>query len=291
MIPTDLLKRIRRIQIRTSHLVSDVLAGQYHSAFKGRGMEFEEVRPYQIGDEVRTIDWNVSARYGEPFVKKFREERELTVLLLVDLSRSHAFGTQNQLKRDLTAETCATLAFSAIRNNDKVGLILFTDRVEKSVAARKGPRHVLRVVRELLFHRPEGTRTRLATALEHLNRVARRRSVVFVVSDFLDAGYERPLRIARRRHDVIPILITDPREQELPDVGLLELCDAETGERTIVDTSSRRVRAEFAARVRAAEESRDRLFRRMNMDRIVARTGESFVEPLTRFFRARGRRM
>ncbi|MCK6483857.1 MAG: DUF58 domain-containing protein [Phycisphaerae bacterium] len=291
MIPTDLLKRIRRIQIRTSHLVSDVLAGQYHSAFKGRGMEFEEVRPYQIGDEVRTIDWNVSARYGEPFVKKFREERELTVLLLVDLSRSHAFGTQNQLKRDLTAEICATLAFSAIRNNDKVGLILFTDRVEKSVAARKGPRHVLRVVRELLFHRPEGTRTRLATALEHLNRVARRRSVVFVVSDFLDAGYERPLRIARRRHDVIPILITDPREQELPDVGLLELCDAETGERTIVDTSSRRVRAEFVARVRAAHESRDRLFRRMNMDRIIARTGESFVEPLTRFFRARGRRM
>jgi uncharacterized protein (DUF58 family) len=287
MIPKELLKKVRRIQIRTSHMVNDVLSGQYHSAFRGRGMEFEEVRPYQIGDDVRTIDWNVSARYGHPFVKKFREERELTVLLLVDLSASHGFGTTGQLKRDLVAEVCATLAFSAIKNNDKVGLTCFTDRVEKVVPARKGLRHVLRVIRELLYHEPAGRGTDLAGALEHLNRAVRRRAVVFVVSDFQAAGYERPLRAARRRHDVIPIIISDPRELDLPDAGLIELVDAETGERAVVDTASRRFREAYAARARALADERDRLLRRMDIDCIRVQTGESFVEPLTRFFRQR----
>ena len=203
MIPKDLLKKIRRIEMRTSHLVNDALAGQYHSAFKGRGMEFQEVRHYQVGDDVRTIDWNVSARYGEPYVKLFREERELTVMLLVDMSRSQQFGTNDQLKRELVAELCATLAFSAIKNNDKVGLMCFADEVEKVVPARKGTSHVLRVVRELLTFQPAGTGTNIAAALEHFNRVSRRRAVVFLVSDFQDSGYENALRIARRRNDMI----------------------------------------------------------------------------------------
>ena len=202
MIPAELLKKIRRIEIRTSHMVNDVLAGQYHSAFRGRGMEFEEVREYRIGDDVRSIDRNVSARYGKPHIKVFREERELTVILLVDMSKSHQFGTQEQFKRELVAEVCATLAFSAIRNNDKVGLIAFTDRVEKFIAPRKGQKHVLRVIRELLYLEPEGQGTDLAEAFDYLNRTTRRRSVVFLVSDFQADGYENPLRIARRRHGI-----------------------------------------------------------------------------------------
>jgi uncharacterized protein (DUF58 family) len=287
MIPKELLKKIRRIEIRTSRTVNEALAGHYHSVFKGLGMEFEEVRQYQIGDDVRAIDWNVSARYGEPFVKVFREERELTVLLLVDLSGSQGFGTTGQLKRDLVAEVCATLAFSAIRNNDKVGLNCFTDRVEKVVPARKGPKHVLRVIRELLYHEPAHRGTSIASALEYLNRTCKRRAVVFVVSDFQAGDYENELRIARRRHDVIPIVVSDPREWELPDVGLIELEDSETGDRVLVDTSSRRIREEYAARAMRNREQRDRLLRSMGIDAIYVRTGESFVEPLTRFFRAR----
>jgi len=287
MIPKELLKKIRRIEIRTSQMVNDVLAGQYHSAFKGRGMEFEEVRRYQIGDDVRIIDWNVSARYGEPYVKVFREERELTVLLLVDMSASHEFGTREQLKRDLVAEVCATLAFSAIRNNDKVGLICFTDRVEKVVPARKGAMHVLRVIREVLYHKPAGRRTDLAVALEHLNKAVKRRAVVFVVSDFQSAGYDDAMRIARRRHDVIPIVVADTCELDMPDVGLIELLDNETGEAVLVDTSSGRLRSAYAAHARHEADERDGRLRRMDIDGIHVRTGESFVEPLTRFFRAR----
>jgi len=287
MVPVELLKKIRRIEIRTSHMVNDVLAGQYHSAFKGRGMEFEEVREYQIGDDVRTIDWNVSARYGKPYVKKFREERELTVMLLVDMSASQGFGTRQQLKRELVAEIGATLAFSAIKNNDKVGLACFTDEVEKVVPAKKGATHVLRVIRELLYYQPAGTSTDLAAAFDHLNKTMKRRSVVFVVSDFQAAGYERPMRVARSRHDLIPIVITDACEQELPDVGLIELRDGETGEMVLVDTSSPRIRAQYAKRTTALAGERNQLFRRMDIDSIQVRTGESFVGPLTRFFRAR----
>lgn len=291
MIPKELLKKIRRIEIRTSHMVNDVLAGQYHSAFKGRGMEFEEVREYRIGDDVRTIDRNVSARYGKPHVKVFREERELTVLLLVDMSRSHEFGTHGQLKRELAAEVCATLAFSAIRNNDKVGLICFTDRIEKFVPPRKGVNHVLRVIRELLYLEPQGRGTDLAAAFDYLNKTTRRRAVVFLMSDFQAAGYENPLRIAKQRHDVIPIAVGDRREMELPAVGLVELVDAETGERIVIDTASRSLRREYSLSAVGGLEQRSTMFRRMKMDCIEVRTGESFVEPLTRFFLAREARL
>jgi uncharacterized protein (DUF58 family) len=290
MIPAELLKKIRRIEIRTSHIVNDVLSGQYHSAFKGRGMEFEEVREYQTGDDVRTIDWNVSARYGRPFVKVFREERELTVIFMVDMSASHLFGTRDQLKRDLVAEVCATLAFSAIRNNDKVGLVCFTDRIEKVVPARKGSQHVLRVIRELLYHRPTGRGTDLAVPLEHLNTAIKRKAVVFLASDFQGGGYEQPMRVARRRHDLIPVVVEDVRERQLPNIGMMELKDAETGRMVLVDTSSRRVREAYQNRASAAADERDMLFRRMDVEAVSVRTGDSFVEPLTRFFRARGSR-
>lgn len=290
MLAKDLIKRIRRIQIRTSHLVSDALAGQYHSAFKGRGMEFEEVRPYQVGDEIRTIDWNVSARIGEPHVKLFREERELTVMLAVDLSGSQSFGTNRQLKRELLAEIAATLAFSAIRNNDKVGLICFTDRVEKFVPPRKGPRHVLRIIRELLALKPKGRGTSVGPAIEELNRVLRKRAVVFVLSDFMDEGFDRSLRAARRRHDVIPVVIGDRREDELPNIGLVEFTDSETGRRTVIDTGRRRVRERYAAHSARRRSELASTFRRMRIDPIEVRTGESFVEPLTAYFRRRQKR-
>jgi uncharacterized protein (DUF58 family) len=290
MIPREVLKKIRRIQIRTSHLVDNVLAGQYHSAFKGRGIEFEEVRPYQIGDDVRSIDWNVTARCGEPFIKLFREERQLNVTLLVDLSGSQGFGAHLQSKRELVAEIGATLAFSAIKNADKVALTLFTDQVEKAIPARSGSRHVLRVIRELLYCQPIGAGTNLARALEHLSHTAKRRSVVFLISDFQDAGYENALKIAQRKHDVIPIVVADQREYEVPNVGLLELVDAETGRLVALDTSSRGQRQWYADRARAQADGRDRLFRQLRTDPIRVFTGEDFVEPLRKFFHQRERR-
>lgn len=291
MIPADLIKKVRRIEIRTSHIVNDALAGKYHSAFKGRGMEFEEVRQYQIGDDVRTIDWNVSARMNEPHVKIFHEERELTVMLLVDLSRSQQFGTEEQFKRELVAELSATLAFSAIKNNDKVGLICFTDRIEKFVPPRKGPKHVLRVIRELLALEPQGSGTDLSQALDYLNRIQKRKAVVFLVSDFQDHAYETPLRIARRRHDVIPVIISDRREQELPNVGLIQLQDNETGEQVLVDTSSQSVRKQFSEMSRQINERRDRWFRSNRIDGIHLHTGEQLVEPLARYFKRREARL
>jgi uncharacterized protein (DUF58 family) len=287
MLPKELIKHVRRIEIRTSHLVNDALAGQYHSAFKGLGMEFEEVREYQIGDDVRSIDWNVSARMGHPFVKKFREERELTVMLLVDLSRSLEFGTRGQLKRELVTELGATLAFSAIKNNDKVGMTLFTDRVEKFVPPRKGVTHVLRVIRELLAFQPEGVGTDLAAALDHLNRTVRRRAVVFLVSDFQDAGFERGLRAAKKRHDLILVDVGDRREAAFERAGIIEVEDAETGERLVIDTSSRAWRERFAREAQRLAEARTKALRRLELDVIRIETGRSFVEPLTAFFRAR----
>jgi len=291
MIPKEILKKIRRIEIRTSHIVDTAMAGQYQSAFKGRGMEFEEVRGYEIGDDVRMIDWNVSARYGQPFVKVLREERELTVMLLVDLSRSQQFGTSHQSKRELTAEVCATLAFSAIRNNDKTGMISFTERVERYVPPKKGTRHVLRLIRDLLYFEPQDKGTDIAAAFEHLSRVARRRCVVFVVSDFQASGYERAMRVARRRHDLIPVVITDPREVELPDVGLVDLTDAETGERVLVDTSDKGLRHRYATNAVASADERARIFGSCNVDAINVTTGEPFIEPLKRFFKARKARL
>src|SRR3954463_10044840 len=229
MLPRDIIKKLRRIEIHTSHIVDELLSGSWNSAFKGRGIEFEEVRPYQFGDDVRAIDWNVTARTGRPFVKLFREERELAVMLLVDQSASQSLGTHWQTKRELVTELSATLAFSAIKGNDKVGLTLFTDGIEKFVPPRKGTRHVLRIIRELLYCEPVGQGTSLLRALEHLNRTARRRTVVFLISDFQDTGYVRALRIARRKHDVIPLVVADEREFMMPRVGLVRLRDAETG--------------------------------------------------------------
>ena len=287
MIPTELLRRIRRIEITTSRVVDELLAGQYHSAFKGLGMEFEEVREYQIGDDVRRIDWNVSARAGRPHVKTFREERELTVMLLVDMSASQSFGSGEQMKRDLVAEVCATLAFSAIKNHDNVGLICFTDRVEKFVPPRKGPRHVLRVIRELLAFEPEGTGTNLDAALEYLTRIQKRKCVAFLVSDFEDDGWQRAAQVARRRHDLIAVDIHDPRERELPDVGLLELEDNETGELVLVDTSSAKVRRAVSERSQQQTEERHQWMLSNRIDRLPLDTDQPFVETLSQFFRSR----
>jgi len=287
MIPRELVKRIRRIQIHTAHIVDELLAGPWHSAFKGRGIEFEEVRPYQVGDDVRSIDWNVTARAGEPFIKLFREERELAVMLLVDLSASQSFGTQLQTKRELVTELCATMAFSAIKNGDKVGLTLFTNEIEKSVPPRKGSRHVLRLIRELLYCDPIGRGTNITRALEHLNRTASRRTVVFLVSDFLDTGFERALRIARRRHDVIPIVVSDRRESEMPNVGLIRFRDAESGKTVMLDTASRHARKAYESQAYKHAESRDAMFRKLKLEPISIETGADFVQPLQNFFRKR----
>ena len=290
MIPKEVFQKIRRIQIRSSHQVDELLAGSWNSAFKGRGIEFEEVRPYQIGDDVRAIDWNVTARSDQPFVKLFREEREMSVLLLVDLSRSVEFGTGVQTKRDLIAELGATLAMSATRNNDKVGLTLFTDDIEKAIPPRKGSRHVLRIIRELLYCQPVGSGTSIRSAIEHLNRTCKRRSVVFLVSDFFDQGFESALKVAKRRHDIIPITVSDPREKELPNVGLIRLRDSETGTHVLVDTASRRNRERFKAIFEEKEAQRIAMFRRLQIEPIQLTTGEDIVDPLRRHFHGREQR-
>ncbi len=290
MIPKEILKKVRRIEITTRGMVNDVFSGEYHSVFKGRGVEFAEVRQYQVGDDIRSIDWNVTARHGQPFVKVFEEERELTVVLMVDASSSGDFGTFERMKGEIAVEICALLAFSAIKNNDKVGLLIFTDKVEKFVPPRKGKAHVLRVLRELLYFKPEDRRTDIRMALDYLNRVVRRRSVVFLVSDFLSANYEKALRIANRKHDVVAIQIVDPRETELPAVGYIELEDAETGETILLDTRSREVREIFVQRAGEVMQERSKLFKSMNIDSIVIRTDRSYFEPLIRFFRMRAKR-
>lgn len=290
MLTSDQLKTVRKIQIRTSHLVSDLFAGQYQSVFKGRGMEFAEVRHYLPGDDVRTIDWNVTARTGLPHVKRFVEERELTVMLLVDASASTHFGTVKQLKSEMAAEMAAVFAFSAITNNDKVGLVMFSDHVELAVPPKKGTRHVLRVIREVLSFTPRGRGTNIGAALEHLNHVSKRRCVTFVISDFLDPAARLALKIANRRHDVIGIVVDDPRDLTLPDVGLIALEDAETGESVLVDTGDRRVRAEFEKRAEAARRERDRMLRAIDIDAIAVRTDRPYAEALLRFFHMRERR-
>ena len=270
--------------------MSDLFAGQYQSVFKGRGMEFAEVRLYEPGDEIRSIDWNVTARAGVPFVKRYAEERELTVMLLVDASASTRFASVRQLKSALAAELAAVLAFSAITNNDKVGLVIFSDRIELALPPRKGTHHVLRVIREVLSCRPQGRGTDIAGALEHLAHVAKRRCVVFVVSDFLDPRCRTALTIAARRHDVVAVVLDDPREAALPDVGLVELEELETGDRYVVDTGDRRVREAFAREAAEARRTRDRLLRSADVDAIPVTTDRSYTEALLRFFRMRERR-
>lgn len=290
MLSAEQLKTVRKIHVRTSHLVSDLFAGQYQSAFKGQGMEFSEVRHYLPGDDIRAIDWNVTARTGIPHVKRFVEERELTVMLVVDASASTRFGTVSQLKSEMAAEMAALFAFSAISNNDKVGLVIFSDRVELSLAPKKGTRHALRVIREVLSFRAQQTGTNIAAALEYLNHVSKRRGVVFLISDFLDAGAGLALKIANRRHDVIGVVLDDPREWTLPDVGLMVFQDAETGERLTVDTGSWRVRQAFEQRAEEARRQRAHMLRGVDIDTIAVRTDRPHVEALLRFFRLRERR-
>ena len=290
MIPREILKQVRRIEISTRGLVNEVFSGEYHSVFKGRGMNFAEVREYQYGDDIRSIDWNVTARSGTPFVKVFEEERELTVMLLVDVSASGDFGPRERMKSEVAVEICALLAFSAIKNNDKVGLVIFSDRIEKFVPPRKGRRHVLRVLRELLYHRPEGRGTDIAAALEYLTHVQRKKAVTFLVSDFRDEGFEKALAVAGRRHDVVAVRLRDRRERELPELGWLELEDPETGERVVVDTSSDDFRRRFAERVSRRAEHVDRALRRSRVDVVDIETGEPYVRPLMRFVQDRARR-
>ena len=290
MIPKDILKKIQQIQIHTSRLANEAFVGEYHSVFKGRGMEFDEVREYQPGDEIRTIDWNVTARMGRPFIKRYVEERELTVMLLVDVSASGNFGSIKHLKNEVAIEICAILAFSAIKNNDKVGMIMFTDKIEKFIPPKKGPKHVLRVIRELLCSQPTGKGTNISVALEYLNKITHRRTISFMVSDFIANDYAHALRIANKRHDMIAITIADPREQELPNVGFIELRDAESGEILLFDTADSLARKEFGALNNRRRQEQLRLFRSMGVDEIVVNTNKHYVEPIVRFFRIREKR-
>jgi uncharacterized protein (DUF58 family) len=291
VIPRELVKKIRYIQIYTSKAVNDVLAGEYHSVFKGQGMEFDEVRAYQPGDDIRTIDWNVTARTGHPFVKRYVEEREITVFFLVDLSASGSFGSMAKLKNEIAAEFCALLAFSAIKNNDKVGLIVFTDVIELFIPPAKGTSHVLRLIRELLYFDPgkqrERTGTDIALALDYLGRVMHKRGVIFLVSDFLDQDFEKPLGVLARRHDLIGVTVSDPRESALPDVGLLEIQDAESGEKVVIDTGSREVRNRYEQFAREKHEKLSNLFKSFGVDHIQLFTDRDYVLDLVKFFRKR----
>jgi uncharacterized protein (DUF58 family) len=292
MIPREILKKVRQIEIRTRHMVTEVFAGQYHSAFKGQGMEFEEVREYVPGDDIRSIDWNVTARAGAPFIKKFIEERELSVMLVVDISASMAFGSTPRLKSEVAAEMAAVLAFAAIRNQDKVGLLLHSDQVERHLPPGKGARHVLRVVSDVLNARPRGAGSSLKPALEYLNRVQRRPGVVFLIGDFLDADdFRRPLAITARRHDVVAVVLGDRREKQLPAVGRVEWEDAETGQRLLVDTSDPRVRRAFEQRQTRRRDRLYELLARAGADALPIECGQPYERAFRKFFAARAHRL
>ena len=286
-VPPDVLRQVKLLELRTRGLVNAVFTGEYHSVFKGQGMEFSEVREYQPGDEVRSIDWNVTARMRHPFVKRYIEERELTVMMAVDQSGSERFGTTTRFKSELATELAAVLAMSAIRNNDRVGALLFSDHVERVVKPGKGRRHVLRLIRDLLVHEPTGRGTDIAGAADYLGRMLNHRAIVFLVSDFVAPDLERPLKVLAQHHDLVAISIEDPRELELPDLGIARFTDPETGVTLDVNTSNPAVRTAFARTVAAEQETRTQLFRRLAIDEIAVRTDRSYVEPLLRFFRAR----
>lgn len=291
MISQETLRKVRRIEIRTRHLVDDVFSGEYHSVFKGRGMEFSEVREYQVGDDIRTIDWNVTARNQRPYVKVFEEERELTVMLLVDASASESFGSQEQMKIEIAAELGALLSFAAIKNNDKVGLIMFTDQVEKYVPPRKGRTHILRLIREILAFQPESEGTHIAEAIEFFLNVQRRRSVAFLISDFWDHEFEQPLRVASKKHDLIGLWLLDPKETALPDVGLLRMQDPETGQELVIDTHDPDLRKKFHNAIDRRQDDLKKLFQTMHMDHVKIWTDRSYIEPLMKFFKMRERRL
>lgn len=297
MIPKEVLRKIRRIEITTSRLVSDVFAGQYHSVFKGQGIEFNEVREYQLGDDIRTIDWNVTARTGRPYVKKYVEERELTVMILVDLSASCRFGSVNMLKNQLASELAATIAFCAIRNNDKAGLIVFTDKIEKFIPPRKGVQHVLRIIREALYYKPEGQGTDITGALEYLNKVTTRKTTTFLISDFLGLSsqaqqerFKKSLAVANKRHDVIAIALNDPRERQLPACGIVTITDAESGELLYVDSSEAQITKQYARDNLNRIKRRKQIFNSVGVDHIDVDTGTSYSDALIHFFLKRRRK-
>ena len=287
----ELLKQVRQIEIKTKGLVNHVFSGEYHSVFKGRGMEFSEVREYQIGDDIRNIDWNVTARFGHPYIKVFEEERELTVMLIIDLSGSLSFGTINKTKQQIAAELSAILAFSALKNNDKVGLILFTNKIEKFVPPRKGRKHVLRIIREVLSFEPEGKATDIDLALQYFHNSIKKRSIAFLISDFMDDGYEKILRIASKKHDLIGVVLSDRREKEIPRMGLVKLFDAESGQQRWLDTSSKEVHSLIRKLNNDYETKRKNLFLSSRLDSVEIDTGEDYVKPLVQFFKMRGKRL
>ncbi len=290
MLTREILKQVRQIELRTRGLVNHVFSGEYHSVFKGRGMEFSEVREYQFGDDIRNIDWNVTARFGHPFIKIFEEERELTVMLLIDLSGSLIFGSVEKTKQQVAAEISAILAFSAMKNNDKVGMILFTDKIEKFVPPRKGKTHVLRIIREVLSFEPTGKTTNIKGALEYLNNAIKKRSIVFLLSDFMDDGYSRILRIIGKKHDLVGIVLSDEREDTLPKIGLVKLSDTETGQQRWIDTSDSRVQRQLRKIKTEKLEKRKALFVTSRLDSIEVQTGQDYVKPLVQFFKMRERR-
>ena len=290
MLTKELLKQVRQIEIRTKGLVNHLFSGEYHSVFKGRGMEFSEVREYQYGDDIRNIDWNVTARFGHPYIKVFEEERELTVMLMVDISGSLMFGSVSKTKQRIAAELTAILAFSALKNNDKVGLILFTDKIEKFVPPRKGNKHVLRIIRDVLSFEPEGNSTDIKAALEYMNGAIKKRSIVFLLSDFIDDGYEKILRVVGKKNDLIGVVLDDRRENEIPPIGLIKFSDAETGEERWIDTSSARVREKMLQVRKEAINSRNTMFLSSRLDKIHIQTGEDYIKPLVQFFKMRERR-
>jgi uncharacterized protein (DUF58 family) len=290
MDSTELLKKVRKIEIRTKGLVNQIFSGEYHSVFKGRGMAFSEVREYQFGDDIRAIDWNVSARFNHPYIKIYDEERELTVMLVVDVSGSGEFGTVKQMKKEIAAELCAVLSFSALKNNDKVGVIFFSDIIEKFIPPKKGRTHILRIVRELLDFQPAHRGTNIAEGLRYLTSAIKKRSIAFLISDFLNEGYDDALKIAARKHDLIGVRLFDPREAEIVPVGLVRVRDAETGEAVWADTSDRRVVQRYAQWWKDRQAERIRLFRRSGVDGIDIRIDQSYINPLMNFFRAREKR-
>lgn len=290
MSTSALLKKVRKIEIKTKGLSNHIFAGEYHTAFKGKGMAFSEVREYQPGDDIRSIDWNVTARYNSPFVKVFEEEREMTVMLLIDVSASGNFGTQEQFKRELATELAAILAFSAIKNNDKVGVIFFTDKVEQFIPPKKGKSHILRIIREVLAFQPTGKGTDIAGALEYFSAVIKKRSICFILSDFMSKEFDRPLKIASKKHDLVALRIHDTREDTLPNVGLVPMQDAETEKMLFVDTSSKKVRDNFAKNRAQATAKLRKLFPASGVDLIDITTGTDYVQPLINFFKTRGKR-
>ncbi|MFP4547943.1 MAG: DUF58 domain-containing protein [Fidelibacterota bacterium] len=291
MIPKELIKKVRHIELKTRNLVNDIFSGEYHSVFKGQGMEFSEVREYQIGDDIRKIDWNVTARANRPFVKIYEEERELTVMLAVDASGSGQFGTGEKFKAEIAAEICALLAFSAIKNNDKVGLLIFTDDIEKYIPPAKGKSHVLRVIREILYFNPKSKKTNIKNGLEYLLRGLRRHTIVFLVSDFDDDNFLKPLKILNKKHDVVAIQTYDQREIDLPNVGLIKMRDAETDEEVWVDTTNPKFRKNYRAFMQEKFQNFQQQSKRINLDHVLINVSESYIEPLIKFFKQREMRI